>query len=388
MEGREMRGGTGGHPARTAVPRSDKPIFRISELAVGYDKKTVVEDVDLEVRAGDVVALIGPNGSGKSTILKTITRHLAPLGGTVELDGRDVSVWKMAELAQNLAVMLTDRPQTELLTCRDIVEAGRHPYTGRLGVLSGDDHERVRAAMRTAHVEELAERDFMRVSDGQRQRVMLARAIAQDPRVLVLDEPTSYLDIRYQIDLLRILRHLAKSRDTAIIMSIHELELAQKSADKVICVKDGRVFHAGTPEDVFTREAIGELYDLEHGAFNERFGSVEIGRPHGEPHTFVIAGGGTGSATFRQLVREGEAFFAGVLHEGDVDCELARDLAADVVVEDAFEAIGDDRIREAERLLARCSRLIVCPPSFGTSNTRNADLIEFARQRGISVVKL
>ena len=388
MEGREMRGGVGGHPARTAVPRSDKPIFRISELAVGYDKKTVVEDVDLEVRAGDVVALIGPNGSGKSTILKTITRHLAPLGGTVELDGRDVSAWKMAELAQNLAVMLTDRPQTELLTCRDIVEAGRHPYTGRLGVLSGDDHERVRAAMRTAHVEELAERDFMRVSDGQRQRVMLARAIAQDPRVLVLDEPTSYLDIRYQIDLLRILRHLAKSRDTAIIMSIHELELAKKSADKVICVKNGRVFHAGTPEDVFTREVIGELYDLEHGAFNERFGSVEIGRPHGDPRTFVIAGGGTGSATFRQLVREGEAFFAGVLHEGDVDCELARDLAADVVVEDAFEAIGDDRIREAERLLARCSRLIVCPPSFGTSNARNANLIEFARQQGISVVKL
>ena len=314
--------------------------------------------------------------------------NLAPLGGIVELDGRDVSAWKMAELAQNLAVMLTDRPQTELLTCRDIVEAGRHPYTGRLGVLSGDDHERVRAAMRTAHVEELAERDFMRVSDGQRQRVMLARAIAQDPRVLVLDEPTSYLDIRYQIDLLRILRHLAKSRGTAIIMSIHELELAQKSADKVICVKDGRVFHAGTPEDVFTREAIGELYDLEHGAFNERFGSVEIGRPHGDPRTFVIAGGGTGSATFRQLVREGEAFFAGVLHEGDVDCELARDLAANVVVENAFEAIGDDRIREAERLLARCSRLIVCPPSFGTSNARNADLIEFARQQGISMVKL
>ena len=143
--------------------------------------------------------------------------------------------------------------------------------------------------MKTAHVEELAERDFMQISDGQRQRVMLARAIAQDPRVLVLDEPTSYLDIRYQIDLLRILRHLAKSRNVAVIMSIHELELAQKSADKVICVKDGRVFRAGVPEDIFTRETIGELYGLQHGTFNERFGSVEIGRPHGDTHTFVIA---------------------------------------------------------------------------------------------------
>ena len=191
------------------------PLFRISDLSAGYDKKVVVEGVDLKVRAGDVVALIGPNGSGKSTILKTITRHLAPLAGAVELDGREISRWKTAEFARNLAVMLTDRPRTELLTCRDIVEAGRHPYTGRMGTLSPDDHSRVDEAVKTAHVEELAECDFMQISDGQRQRVMLARAIAQDPRVLVLDEPTSYLDIRYQIDLLRILRHLAKSRNVA-----------------------------------------------------------------------------------------------------------------------------------------------------------------------------
>lgn len=185
-----------------ATKADGAPLFRISDLSAGYDKKVVVEGVDLEVRAGDVVALIGPNGSGKSTILKTITRHLAPLAGAVELDGREISRWKTAEFARNLAVMLTDRPRTELLTCRDIVEAGRHPYTGRMGTLSPDDHSRVDEAMKTAHVEEFAERDFMQISDGQRQRVMLARAIAQDPRVLVLDEPTSYLDIRYQIDLL------------------------------------------------------------------------------------------------------------------------------------------------------------------------------------------
>ncbi len=165
--------------------------------------------------------------------------------------------------------------------------------------------------MKTAHVEELAERDFMKISDGQRQRVMLARAIAQDPRVLVLDEPTSYLDIRYQIDLLRILRHLAKSRNVAVIMSIHELELAQKSADKVICVKDGRVFRAGAPEDIFTRETIGELYGLQHGTFNERFGSVEIGRPHGDAHTFVIAGAGTGSAVFSPAHPAGQGVLRG-----------------------------------------------------------------------------
>lgn len=363
------------------------PLFRISDLSAGYDKKVVVEGVDLEVRAGDVVALIGPNGSGKSTILKTITRHLAPLAGAVELDGREISRWKTAEFARNLAVMLTDRPRTELLTCRDIVEAGRHPYTGRMGTLSPDDHSRVDEAMKTAHVEKLAERDFMQISDGQRQRVMLARAIAQDPRVLVLDEPTSYLDIRYQIDLLRILRHLAKSQNVAVIMSIHELELAQKSADKVICVKDGRVFRAGAPEDIFTRETIGELYGLQHGTFNERFGSVEIGRPHGDAHTFVIAGAGTGSAVFRQLIRQGKAFYAGILHEGDIDCELARDLATECVAERAFEPIGDKTIARAKELLVHCARLIVCPAAFGTINARNAELVEFARSHGIEVMR-
>lgn len=363
------------------------PLFRISDLSAGYDKKVVVEGVDLEVRADDVVALIGPNGSGKSTILKTITRHLAPHAGTVELDGREISRWKTAEFARNLAVMLTDRPRTELLTCRDIVEAGRHPYTGRMGTLTPDDHNRVDEAMKTAHVEGLAERDFMQISDGQRQRVMLARAIAQDPRVLVLDEPTSYLDIRYQIDLLRILRHLAKSRNVAVIMSIHELELAQKSADKVICVKDGRVFRAGAPEDIFTRETIGELYGLQHGTFNERFGSVEIGRPHGDAHTFVIAGAGTGSAVFRQLIRQGKAFYAGILHEGDIDCELARDLATECVAERAFEPIGDKTIARAKELLVHCARLIVCPAAFGTINARNAELVEFARSHGIEVMQ-
>ena len=283
--------------------------------------------------------------------------------------------------------MLTDRPRTELLTCRDIVEAGRHPYTGRMGTLSPDDHSRVDEAMKTAHVEELAERDFMQISDGQRQRVMLARAIAQDPRVLVLDEPTSYLDIRYQIDLLRILRHLAKSQNVAVIMSIHELELAQKSADKVICVKDGRVFRAGAPEDIFTRETIGELYGLQHGTFNERFGSVEIGRPHGDAHTFVIAGAGTGSAVFRQLIRQGKAFYAGILHEGDIDCELARDLATECVAERAFEPIGDKTIARAKELLVHCARLIVCPAAFGTITARNEELVEFARSHGIEVMR-
>ena len=154
----------------------------------------------------------------------------------------------------------------------------------------------------------------------------------------------------------------------------------RKSADKVICVKDGRVFRAGAPEDIFTRETIGELYGLQHGTFNERFGSVEIAPARRCAHV-RHRGAGTGSAVFRQLIRQGKAFYAGVLHEGDIDCELARDLAAaECVAERAFEPIGDKTIAHAKELLVHCARLIVCPAAFGTINARNAELVEFARR--------
>ena len=227
------------------------PLFRISDLSAGYDKKVVVEGVDLEVRAGDVVAFIGPNGSGKSTILKTITRHLAPLAGAVELDGREISRWKTAEFARNLAVMLTDRPRTELLTCRDIVEAGRHPYTGRMGTLSPNDHSRVDEAMKTAHVEELAERDFMQISDGQRQRVILARAIAQDPRVLVLDEPTSGLDYRECMTVMETVRTMAE-RGCAVIMVCHDMEVVSDFAERIVVMADGRILDRGRTHELFS----------------------------------------------------------------------------------------------------------------------------------------
>ena len=136
-----------------------------------------------------------------------------------------------------------------------------------------------------------------------------------------------------------------------------------------------------------TQAICNNLPPLLFVTFNERFGSVEIGRPHGNAHTFVIAGAGTGSAVFRQLIRQGKAFYAGVLHEGDIDCELARDLATECVAERAFEPIGDKTIARAKELLVHCARLIVCPAAFGTINARNAELVEFARSHGIEVMR-
>lgn len=364
--------------------RRDLPL-RITGLDIGYGARCVARGINLEVREGEFLALVGANGCGKSTLLKTLCGELSPLAGTIEVGGRALGAWPRADLARYLAVMLTARPSTELLTCKDIVETGRIPFTGRLGILSREDHERVDEAMAIAHVSELADSDFMHISDGQRQRVLLARAIAQRPRLLVLDEPTAYLDMKYQLDLLRILRDLASREGVAIVASLHEVELAMKAADSVMCIKDGAVFACGTPDEVLTTQNVSSLYGLEAGSFNSLFGNVELGRPAGEARTFVIAGAGTGAATFRRLAREGTPFYAGVLHQGDVDALLAADLAAEVVLEEPFSPICEKNLAHAKDLLRRCNRLMVCCDDFCGLNARNQDLLALAQQLALTI---
>ena len=255
----------------------ERPVYlETKNLVVGYDGVPLLEDVNIQLHAGEILTLIGPNGAGKSTILKSIVGYLESLGGTVFISGRPVGELSAHELSLELSVMLTERMRTELLTCADIVETGRYPYTGRLGILTDEDRQKVREAMDMVHVWDLRDRDFMQISDGQRQRIMLARAIAQEPHIIMLDEPTNYLDIHYQIELLNVLRRLVHERDVAVIMSLHELPLARKVSNYVMCIKGTGVVAAGPPNEIFTPEVINELYDLEPGVFDPVTGNIEL----------------------------------------------------------------------------------------------------------------
>ena len=287
---------------------TDTPYFVIDDLTIGYHKVPVIRDISVKVQKGEIIALIGPNGAGKSTLLKTIARDLEPIRGKIFLEGRDMQTITYRELSKKLAVILTERIKVELTTCRDVVATGRYPYTGRLGVLRGEDQRIVDEAMEIVHALELAERDFNAISDGQRQRVLLARAICQEPEVIILDEPTSFLDIRHKLELLAILRRMAKEKGITVIMSLHEIDLAQKISDKIICVKGDAISHFGAPETIFREDIIRELYEIDNGSFDPCFGSIELPRPEGTPRVFVLAGGGTGIPVFRKLQKENIPF--------------------------------------------------------------------------------
>ena len=356
--------------------------FRTSDLAVGYNGQTLIRDIEIKVKRGEILTLIGPNGSGKSTILKSITKHLAVINGDSFIADASVGAMTYKQLSRQLAVVLTERIKGELLTCYDVVATGRYPYTNALGLLSEEDKKKVYAALDRVHASELAEKDFAAISDGQRQRILLARAICQEPEIIVLDEPTSYLDIRHKLELLSILRSMAKENGIAVILSLHEIDLAQKISDKIMCVKGEVIEHFGTPDEIFKEDIIRELYDLQSGSFNIAFGSVELPAPSGTPDIFVIAGGGTGIDTFRRLQKENRPFYAGILYKNDIDSQVARALAAEVVEEEPFMPIGDAAFDRAMKLMEKCSRVICTNPPAGGCAGRLSELTQAARAAG------
>lgn len=245
-------------------------VIRTEHLDSGYGHKVIVAGAEIVVQPGEIVTLIGPNGAGKSTVLKTIAGQLEPIAGTIYIGDEERSTYSLTEIAKKQAVMLTERNPAEKMTCEEVISLGRYPYTGRLGILSENDKKIVRDTMELVHVTELAERSYDQISDGQRQRVLLARAICQEPEIMILDEPTSYLDIRHKLEFLDLLRSLTQEKEIGVIMSMHELELAHLIADKVICISaDGKVEKVGSPEEVFTDDLISRLYSLGDGRLRE-----------------------------------------------------------------------------------------------------------------------
>ena len=236
--------------------------LKIKNISFSYDSVDALKNISFEAEEGEILGIIGPNGSGKTTLLKCINRVLKPKGGVVMLDDMDLSVLNQREIAQKIGVVPQQSFSQFPFTVFDIVLMGRYPYITRFGGEKKEDFEMVEECLNLCGISHLAERLIIEISGGEYQRVIIARALAQNPKVLLLDEPTLHLDINHQIELLELLKSLAKKKNLIIIMVSHDLNLASRFSDKILILKEGKIYRAGLPEEVLTPQIIKEVYGI------------------------------------------------------------------------------------------------------------------------------
>ncbi|MEE1742330.1 ABC transporter ATP-binding protein [Streptomyces sp. BE147] len=262
-------------------------------VTVGYGGRTVIDDLDVEIPPGVITTIIGPNGCGKSTLLRTLTRLLKPAGGAVVLDGEDIAGLRTRDVAKKLGLLPQAPVAPEGLTVADLVARGRHPHQSWLRQWSSDDADVVERALAMTGVSELADRPVDSLSGGQRQRVWISMTLAQGTDLLLLDEPTTYLDLAHAVDVLDLVDDLHESGRT-VVMVLHDLNLAARYSDNLIVMRDGRILEQGHPRDVITAELLREAFGLRAEVIDTPVGGgpliVPIGRTHVQPRSAVSAG--------------------------------------------------------------------------------------------------
>ena len=364
------------------------PVISARKLSVGYKNKPVLHQLDFAFEAGHFISLLGPNGAGKTTLLRTLSRHLLPLDGEIRVQGRPLASLSAMELARIMAVVLTDKVAPPLFTVFEFVALGRYPHTDYLGRMGEDDRKVVVQSLAAVHAADLAHRPFTDLSDGERQKVLVARALAQEPQVLLLDEPTIHLDLKHRVEVMAILRDLCRSKGITVVASLHDVDVSAKVSDRVALIKDGGLLDWGPPETVLTPEAVARLYDFDKAEFNRHLGGIELRGDGDQGRAFVVGGMGSGALVYRMLAKKGFAIATGVVHTNDVDCYVARSLGADcITVPPMVKVNGDAMVRAADQMAA-CDLVIDCGFAVGPMNLANMELLQSALAQGKTVLTL
>ncbi len=236
--------------------------LEVKNLSFSYNEDKVLEDINFKVEDGEFISVIGPNGSGKSTLLKLINNLYKPKSGNVLIYDKDVSGYKAKDLAKRIAMVPQDTNIEYEFPVEDIVLMGRHPYISRFQKEDDEDYAIVNEALKLTNTSYLKGRNINRISGGERQRVLIAKAIAQNPDLILLDEPTSHLDINYQMEIFKLLKKLNENKKTTIILVVHDINLASRYSDRVILLKGGKVLGIGKPSEVINNDNIEKAYNL------------------------------------------------------------------------------------------------------------------------------
>ena len=337
-------------------------------------------DVTMNIRRGEILSLLGENGSGKTTLMNMIAGIYYPDGGQIIVNGQPADIrsprdalalgigmihqhFKLVDVftaVENIALSMDKGEKFDLRRVRDKARAICEKYQFALDL----------------------DQKVYEMSVSQKQTLEIVKVLFRGADILILDEPTSFLDIRYKLELLTILKNMAKEKQITVIMSLHEIDLAQKISDKILCVKGDTIFGYGEPEAIFKEDFIQKLYEIDNGHFDPVFGSVELAKAEGEAEVFVISSGGSGIPVYRNLQKAKIPFSAGILYTNDIDYHLAEHLAVSVIEEEPFEPVSDRAFERAKQMIRQCKKVINAGIVIGTTNQKIKELLVFAEEMG------
>jgi iron complex transport system ATP-binding protein len=367
-------------------------------IVAGYGTEPVLNDVSVVLSQGEFVGLIGPNGCGKSTLLRCISRILRVRSGSILLDGRDILNWSPRDIARRLAFVPQQEGALFEFTVRDLVLMGRHPHLERWQGETARDYTVVMQALADADILHLADRPVTQLSGGEHRRVLLARALAQQTPLLLLDEPTAHLDVTHQVELLTLVQRHTRAQGLGALAALHDLNQAAEFCDRLILMCRGRIVAQGTPAEVLTAPNLRMAYDA-----RAQIGSNPItGRPMlltvrpardgaaeiGGPRVHVICGGGTGVEVLGALVRAGISVSAGVLNQLDSDQAAGEALGIAMAVEAPFSPIGPEARAACSALIADAETVMITPVPVGYGNLANLEIALEAQAGGSSIILL
>ncbi|MCK5563124.1 ABC transporter ATP-binding protein, partial [Candidatus Bathyarchaeota archaeon] len=365
--------------------------MRISGIDCYYGSIKALDNVNFSVREDEFVGILGPNGSGKTTVLRAISRTLKPRVGTVFLD--DTNIYDIAnrEVAKNVAVVPQETIATFDFTALDIVLMGRNPYIDRFRQESREDLAITKRAMELTNTWNFAERPVNELSGGEKQRVIIARALAQEPKILLLDEPLTHLDIINQLEIMDLVKELCVKEKLIILVVFHDLNLAARYCTSAIMLKKGKIFSAGSIAEVLTSENIKGVFNVDaivqkHLVTNSVFViplSPQKQPPSRKCAVHLICGAGTGTALMKVLLDEGYSVTAGVLNVLDTDLETAQLLKIPVTTEAPFSPMTEKTHKANLDMIGKASIVVLTSVPFGYGNFQNLEAAEEAVSQGV-----
>ncbi len=374
-----------------------KPILEIQNMSCGYGEQNVLENISFSVKKKEFLGIIGPNASGKSTLLRAIDRVIELNDGTISLDQNDMAKMDKKEIARKISVVPQEFSTNYSFSVLDMVTLGRTPHLEPLEVESEEDMTIIKKAMKMTKTWKLADRSFTELSGGEKQRVVVAKALAQEPSLLLLDEPINHLDINKQQEILDLLKNLSEEEDKTIISTFHDLNKAARYCNSLILLHNKKIHSKGPPGKVLSEENIREVYGTEVSirrkpetdSISVTPFSVTLTSAEEESllKIHLICGGGTGKALMSPLLRRGHRLTAGVVSQLDDDYREARRLGISLVESSPFSRIGEKAIEENRKMIEQSDLVIITDMPIGKGNLKNLELAnQAAKNKPVLIV--